>query len=358
LRAERLICWALTPRGAAVAREIAAALKAEIRLPRRLAEPGEQGFCRLAEALATEWPLAKGHIFVAAAGLVVRCMAPLLAHKDGDPAVVVCDQNGRFAISLLSGHLGGANDLACEVARLLGGTAVITTATDCADLPAFDLLAVRAGCSFADLNEVKAVSAALLAGADILVRDPLHVLDAAAMGPRCRVVEEDAATADCEVNISLSPLEPRPNLLRLHPRRIHAGVGCRRGVPGAIIERAVRQALSLARITPLALAGLASASVKTDEAGLDEAARALGVNLRCFSAATLAAVPVPHASAKAAEVLGVEQVGVCEAAALLSAGPGAGLLLPKHVYGNGGHGGSESDEPGAGLVTVALALER
>jgi cobalamin biosynthesis protein CbiG len=287
-------------------------------------------------------------------------MAPLLAHKDGDPAVVVCDQNGRFAISLLSGHLGGANDLACEVARLLGGRAVITTGTDCADLPAFDLLAVRAGCSFADLNEVKAVSAALLAGEDILVRDPLHVLDAAALGPQCRVAEEDTATADYEVAVSLSPLPPRPNLLRLHPRRIHAGVGCRRGVPGTIIERAVRQALALARITPLALAGLASASLKADEPGMGEAARALGVEMRCFSAAALAAVPVPHASAKAAEVLAVEQVGVCEAAALLSAGPGAELLLPHHVYGNEGHGGAgldEPEEPGAGLVTVALALE-
>ena len=335
-----------------MARRLAAGLASAerataVRVPRRMARPDEPGFDRLAEALTEEWPLAGAHVFVAAAGAIVRCLAPLVVHKSADPAVVVCDQNGRFAVSLLSGHLGGANDLAREAAACLGAQAVITTATDCADLPAFDLLAERAGCAFADVGEVKAVSAALLEGGTVNVLDTLGVLDATEITacPQCRMIaqprETDADSPDVEVVTSLAPLEPRPGRLRLHPRLTHVGVGCRKGVPVEVIERAVRLALDEADVSPLTVAGMASAAIKEDEPGLREAAEVFGVKLRCFSAGELAAVTVPHPSLRAAEALGVEQVGVCEASALLSAGPRAVLVLPKRTY--------------SGAVTVALA---
>ena len=350
-------CWALTSQGASQARRIAAGLGGRVCLPQRLAAEGEQGFVRLAEAVAGCWQ-AERHVFVAAAGLVVRCIAPLLTRKDQDPAVVVCDQNGRFAVSLLSGHLGRSNELAAAVASILGAQAVITTGTDTAGLPAFDLLADQAGCAFADLAEVRAVSAALLEGKPVTVRDPLGILDAEIIDncPQCLMLRDDADT-DCGVGVvvTLAPLAPRPGLLRLHPRRVHVGVGCRRGVPGDSIERSIRLALELADISPLCVASLASADLKAGEPGLHEAVRTFGVAVQYFSTEAIAACPVPHPSAKAAEILGVERAGVCEAAALLAAGPGACLLQGKQVFTAAGR--LVEDDTHSGMVTVALACE-
>ena len=361
----------MTGQGADVARQAAAGLGGRVCVPERLAAEGEQGFASFGEAVARYWPTARGHVFVAATGIVVRCIAPLLRHKADDPAVVVCDQAGRFAISLLSGHLGGANALAERVAACLGGQAVITTATDSAGLPAFDVLARDAGCAFADIHEVKAVSAALLDGSPVAVHDPLGVLDARAVAacPYCLPLSgrfADVAQAvraalspeaperepgGAAVCVSLAPLTSAPGRLRLHPRRVAVGVGCRKGVDGKALVRAVLAALDGAGCSPLAVACLASAELKSEEPGLHEAARALGVPLHFFSAERLAAYEVPSPSAKAAEVLAVERVGVCEGAALCAAGERGVLFAPKARF--DAAGAPRVDGPGA--ITVALA---
>ena len=112
-----------------------------------------------------------GHVLVCAAGMVIRCLAPLLVNKTQDPAVVVVDQQGRFAVSLLSGHLGGANDLARQVAQALEGQAVITTATDNLGLPSLELEAKRLGLAVENLGALAGVSGALVDGRKVPVRD-------------------------------------------------------------------------------------------------------------------------------------------------------------------------------------------
>ena len=107
-----------------------------------------------------------------AAGIVVRGIAPYLQGKESDPAVVVVDEAGQFAISLLSGHLGGANELARRVAKVLGGTAVITTATDVHGLPALDVLAAAHGLIIENLAGVRPIHMALLGGRPVRVVDP------------------------------------------------------------------------------------------------------------------------------------------------------------------------------------------
>ena len=97
-----------------------------------------QPFSRLSEVFREAFAQGENLVCIMAAGIVVRGIAPYLQGKDTDPAVVVVDEAGRFAVSLLSGHLGGANELARRVAKLLGGTPVITTATDVQGLPALD----------------------------------------------------------------------------------------------------------------------------------------------------------------------------------------------------------------------------
>jgi cobalt-precorrin 5A hydrolase len=373
--------YALTPGGAALARRIAGALDGMLYLPERLCAastdgaasdmpgtaeiPAAQPFASLADLVARTFRLHSGHVFVAATGIVVRCIAPHITTKVQDPCVVVCDQRGAFAISLLSGHLGGGNELARQVAAVTGGTPVITTATDTEGLPSFDLLAARAGLAMADIAMVRHVNGALLAGEPVWICDPGDRLglrfngtmpDEAgvehtgahhapeASGDRAGVPPHPAplfrfvaAPADLPPDAPSVLITPHdhldaPRRLILHPRVLHVGTGCKRGVDGAIIEARIRDVLAAAHLAPASVAALASVDIKADEPGLHHAAAALGADLHFFDAASLAAVPVPHPSPKAAEVLGVPHVGVAEAAALLSARQACDasvLLVPK-----------------------------
>lgn len=108
-------------------------------------------------------------VCIMATGIVVRILAPLIVHKTSDPAVVVLDQKGKHAISLLSGHLGGANDLAREMAAISGGEAIITTATDVAGELSFDTFAKKYDMAIENIGQLKHISGALLAGKKVNV---------------------------------------------------------------------------------------------------------------------------------------------------------------------------------------------
>ena len=113
---------------------------------------------------AETFPLYRQHVFIAAAGIVVRAIAPHLRSKRVDPAVVALDQRGKHVVSLLSGHLGGANRLAEEVAAITGGVPVVTTATDTEGVVSIDLLAEEKGLVLSNPEAVKGVNMALLQG--------------------------------------------------------------------------------------------------------------------------------------------------------------------------------------------------
>ena len=125
----------------------------------------------LASLIARLWPDYGGFVCIMATGIVVRMVAPLLKGKDVDPAVIVIDDAGKFAISLLSGHLGGANELARRCAFITGAREVITTATDANDLPSFDMLAADNGWEIEDLTRVKILNSLLLDDEEIAVVD-------------------------------------------------------------------------------------------------------------------------------------------------------------------------------------------
>ncbi len=128
-------------------------------------------------AIKENWLRFDGHIFVMAAGIVVRHIAPLIEHKACDPAVVVCDQDGNYAVSLLGGHIGGANRLAEDTARILRGQAVITTATDSKGLVAFDEMAAREGFVISNPPAIKKLNTMLLEGEKIAVVIPRGLYD-------------------------------------------------------------------------------------------------------------------------------------------------------------------------------------
>ena len=134
-----------------------------------LERSGHRAACTRKGERAEEWTAAafrraEALIFVGAAGIAVRSVAPHLVSKARDPAVVVVDELGRFAVPILSGHLGGANDLAREIAGLLDGQAVLTTATDARGIFAFDQWARRLGCAIPDPEKIRPVASRMLAG--------------------------------------------------------------------------------------------------------------------------------------------------------------------------------------------------
>jgi len=332
---------ALTPQGARLGRALAGELGADLYLPVRLARCGEHPFESLPEIIAEVFHRYEGHVFVTACGIAVRSVAPHLRGKSADPAVVALDQAGRHAVSLLSGHLGGANALAGRIAAFTGGTAVITTATDTEGLPSLDLLARDSGLAIENIEAVKKVNGGLLSGNVAQLFDPESRLAIpAAHGHRFEwvaaphLLEPDRPCVAVTWRTAALP----EGCLKLRPRVAVAGVGCRKGVVCEEIILAVRQALALKQVAPQSLTALATIEAKRDEPGLALAAKELGVELLFFPAERLSGVAVPTPSSMALKHMGVESV--CEAAAMLATGAGIPLLAKTKTK----------------TVTVALAL--
>ena len=262
-----------------------------------------------ARTIGQLWGEVDGLVLMLATGAAVRIVAPLLENKAKDPAVICVDESARWAVALLGGH-HGANALAREVAALIGAEAVLTTATDATTTPALDAIP-----GYRAAGDVAGVSVAMLAGRSPVVEVALAGWPAPAVlaggdGPE-RVQVTDAATATVA------------GVVTLHPPSLVLGVGCSTAAGaeevGALVERA------------LGAAGLARASVALvatiDRRRDHPAIAALGLSVRGFTAAELAAVAVPN-PASAVEVA-VGTPSVAEAAALLAAGPGASLVVTK-----------------------------
>ncbi len=326
--------YGLTPQGAETASTLAHALRGKLFLPESLAAAhGAIPFCSLVETVSETFDRYGNHVFVAAAGIVVRAVAPLIRSKDRDPAVVVLDSDGRFAVSLLSGHLGGANRLAREVARITGGDPVITTATDTAGLISWDLVAVERNMAIANPEAVKTLNMAMLNGQHVSVFDPEGRLGLES-SPGIRRVDPSikAATSSPDAGPSVTvtwkfrPETPTTETLVLHPRCLVAGVGCNRGTSSREILGLIESAFSTHGLSPASLCGLASIEAKQDEAGILEAAELLGVDITFYQAEGLRDLQVPNPSDLVKRHIGVKSV--CEAAALKRAGGGR-LLVQK-----------------------------
>lgn len=310
-----------------------------------------------AAALAQAWPDAKAFVVVGACGLVTRLIAPLLGDKTSDPAVVVVDPEGRFAIPLLGGHRSGGEELSQRVAALLGGSAVLTGSSGAVGRLALDQFgeawgwrrgsgdwnalmqtAARQGGRTAVVQEAGTRRWRQLPAAAAIVEPPAH-----RHGP-----DPGAPAIDGAPGLVIGPR--RGPGCRWHPPCLWLGIGCERGTSLSLLERLVDQQLAASGLAGEAMAGLASVDRKGDEPALLELAARRHWPLRLFSAEALAAVPVPNPSTVVAAEMGT--ASVAEAAALLAAGDGAALLLPKQVAHRG------SGEQGAATLAIAQMEEQ
>ena len=240
----KLAMAAFTARGAALGRQLAAALTAEgeecsLTVPARLAPAlGLPAMDSLADWTAREFARADGLVFVGACGIAVRAIAPHVKDKLTDPAVAAVDEAGRWVVPLLSGHVGGANDLAQRIAALTGGQAAVSTATDVNGLFAVDQWAARQGFTIEDRTAAKAISAALLAGETVGFASEFQVDGVLPKG-----VTAGKANIGFSVTAKTDPLSFETEL-RLVPRVLRLGIGCRRGTTEEAIAAAVDTALA------------------------------------------------------------------------------------------------------------------
>lgn len=262
-----------------------------------------------------------GLIFIGAAGIAVRAIAPHLRGKQTDPAVVAVDEQGCFAISLLSGHVGGANDLAQRIAEATGAQPVITTATDGRGVFAVDVWAKRHGLSLMGPQAAKAVSAALLAGKPVGIVSEF---------PIAGLLPEGFTEGGAEVGLYIGwdgRKAPFPTTLCVVPPVLVLGIGCRKGISQEVLVAQVDAALAQLGSVRQAVCAVHTIDRKAGEPGLLALCEANGWPLRAFPAEALRAVPGTFtASRLVEETVGVDNV--CERSAAITGGK---LLLKKQA---------------------------
>ncbi len=259
-------------------------------------------------------------VYIGGCGIAVRAIAPYVRKKTTDPCVLVIDEAGRYVIPVLSGHIGGGNELALAAARILGAVPVITTATDIRGLFAVDVWAKKHGLILSDPAGIKVISGRLLAGQPVRVRSDLPIRGE---------MPEGLTPADGEADLHIGLNRREDASLSLIAPCVTAGIGCRKGIAAQAVEDAFRQALGDAGLEEAAVIRVSSVDLKKDEPGLQAFCRSRGLPFVTYPAEELAAVEgifTPSAFVK--EITGTDNV--CERAAVRAAG--GGLLFGKHAY--------------------------
>lgn len=269
-------------------------------------------------------------IFIGACGIAVREIAPYVRDKRTDPAVICIDAGGSFVIPILSGHIGGANELAKKIAAELSAVPVITTATDVFNKFSVDEWAAANGFVLSNMEAAKLISAAILER-DIPIRCDLPVVSAYPEGTF------SGSEGELGIYIGWKTEKPFGITLQVIPKAVVLGIGCRKGTPEAAIREAVDRVLSENGIDRRAVRSAASIDLKSEEPGLLGYCKSENIPVRFYSADTLRKVQGEFVRSDFVEqVTGVDNV--CERAAMVCA---ERLIVPKTAGGG---------------VTVAAAL--
>ena len=328
---------ALTRRGAELASRICAQMPGcSCFCNYRYALSGMTHFAHISEVFRSAWRECDSIVCIMSCGIAVRMVSPLLDNKTVDPAVVILDQDGRFVISLVSGHIGGANKLAQKVASITGGQAVITTASDLQNKPAIDLAAKKAGLYIENGGILSRIQAAILDEEPLWIFDPCGLLlDHLPADHGLRVIgsEEDTGALRKSLGIWVSELvSPRGvKCLKLRPANLVIGLGCNRGTTSKEIVGFIDKNLKQNGLKALSIRNFASLDLKSDERGLLDAAKAFDRPIYFCAREQLEGIFVPNPSETVARHVGAESV--CEASALWSAKTKE-LLVPKRKAGN------------------------
>lgn len=290
-------------------------------------------------------------LFIGACGIAVRAIAPFLTDKLNDVPVLVMDEQGRFVIPVLAGHVGGANELAISLAERMGSTPVITTATDLNHCFAVDLFAKRNALHIVNKEGIAKVSSRILAGEEVTMaveeghfREEAQTLRGRRVSRKTNIPEGiRLVSTEAPVDVLVAPASyGKGRLLTLRPKEYVIGIGCKRGKAAEQIDHFVNRALKESGISMEQVAAFASIDQKKDEEGILWMSSHYGISFVTCSAEELQQVEGNfHASEFVKSQVGVDNV--CERAALRFSGPGGTLITGKQA------------EDG---ITVAIAKRR
>jgi cobalt-precorrin 5A hydrolase len=335
--------FTVTKNGAAIAQRVQKVLGSKcdvyIKEGRGRVLKGTYAYNSLAEYVGETFYRYDALVFIMATGIVVRMIAPYIVHKTQDPAVVVLDEQAKHVISLLSGHLGGANALALQLAEILGADPVITTATDVNGKTAVDVLAQELTMRIIPVEHIKNINAGIVQGDAIAfyidkdMRQAKLYLQQLQVKKICaRIVSAEEVQASDMLRVFITEkniIFIDDKLLVLQPRRLVIGIGCRRNTTQEEIEQAFMLACKNIGRNPADITVVASSIVKKDEAGLLALAEKLNIPILFFTNEELQnKIDTYHLTTSEFVQSKIGVGNVCEAAALCACQSGK-LILHK-----------------------------
>jgi len=276
-------------------------------------------------------------IGIMATGIMIRNVCLLIKGKNDDPAILVIDEKGKHVISLLSGHLGGGNDLSIKIADIIDAEPIITTATDINDKFGVDCLARKYYMNIDDVFKIKPINSAILNNKHVKIT----------FNSKYEFIWEDMKVKKCYDKIinqsELLKVSYGSVTLNLEPKKIVVGIGSRKNIDSYSVVNAVKSAMNILDLPIKRINSIATGHMKENEKGIIDAAEEFGIPLEIISDELMKNFKNNDLSHSdfVMEKFGVP--GVCEPSSLIAAGDGSTLILRKTSY-NG--------------VTVAVAASK
>lgn len=257
-----------------------------------------------------------GHIFIMASGIVIRKIANLIGTKDKDPAVLLIDEGKHFVISLLSGHLGGANELTYSLANILKLVPVITTSSDVTGKIAVDTISQKINAELEDLKSAKDVTSLIVNGQKVNILLPKNV----------KITDKNSADG-----FILVSNKKNIEYTRIYPKNLILGIGCKKDTKAEDILSAIENCLDKNNLDIKSVKKIATVDVKENEQGLINAAKFLNLDLEIVSRDKIKKVQNQFEGSDFVEkTIGVRAVS--EPVALLSSAGNGKFLVMKEIY--------------------------
>ncbi|WP_407461473.1 cobalt-precorrin 5A hydrolase [Methanobrevibacter sp.] len=319
------------------------------KLSNSLSEDNDVDFTRCGKGALSTWT--EEHfstndalIFIGAIGIALRAIAPYIKTKTKDPAVVVVDELGQFSIPILSGHIGGANELALQISEDLGSIPVITTATDINNVFAIDTWAKSQGLHILNPECIKLVSSKLLKGKSVHIKSDYPIGGNLPKNVYLNDLEDSDETNEEKYDVIISHYDLKDeygnDTLLLVPQVIAVGIGCRKDISFEAIESSILNILEKENYHILAINALASIDKKANEKGILEFGKKYDLPFNTYSAEELNSLEGDFTKSEFVKSV-VEVDNVCERSAIME---------------SNGQSISRKDTCDGVGVTVALAI--
>lgn len=312
----RLAIWSVTRGAGNLAKKIGVKLGADIYTLKKFQLGNTIQIENFTDELTKKFNNYDGHIFIMATGIVIRKISCLIKSKDIDPAVLVIDERGNFVISLLSGHIGGANELTYKVANTFSLLPIITTSSDVTGKIAIDTLSQKLNCEMESLTKAKDLTSLIVDDKKVEILLPNNV----------KIGENTNSSG-----VVIASNKKNIDIMRIYPKNLIVGVGCRRGTPKEEIFKALDEVMKKHNLAYESIRRVATVDIKADELGLLSLVEELQKELVIISREEIKEVEQRFKGSEFVK----EQIGiscVSEPCALLASNRNGEFLEQKYIY--------------------------